>query len=158
MGRHGQGGISLKLLRKRPLAPGGGRAQPDEEQARQRPSSRVPKAAGRKSKHPEEPPRRRPQGRGTDVQSRSSKQNGERARLGCCFPRPRGKLRSAGLLSARPRLPELAARARPATPEACVLLNFGSRLQSRSLPMNLWSVLPASCRQGGSLVLPTRCR
>ena len=33
-----------------------------------------------------------------------------------------------------------------------------TKLARHLLPMNLWSVLPASCRQGGRTVLPTRCR
>ncbi len=63
--------------------------------------------------------------------TRFPKSNRERARLGRCFPRPRGKLRAHGIVPS-PRASRtsnvLAARARPATPGAGVLPNLGVRV------------------------------
>jgi len=51
--------------------------------------------------------------------------------------------------------------ARPLLPPALALKSGVAASRESAayfLPMNLWNVLPASCRQGGRLVLPTRCR
>jgi hypothetical protein len=67
-----------------------------------------------------------------NVEPENRSSNGERARPGRSFPRPRGKHRTLGKVPDFPGLSyakRLDTRAYPATPGAGVLLNFGFRVE-----------------------------